>query len=373
MKITLRLLLTSLIAIAITAIADLQPDASAPLHPEVAGDTDWYDAVEIGVHAKGWSETPTPYTRLPVKAKATVPNPVWSLSHHSAGLFVRFRTDANLIKASHTVTSQHLAMPHMTAVGTSGLDLYAYDPQQSQWRWAGFSKPTAPCYTNTILDGISKQMRDYTLYLPLYNGTKSLKIGVPVGSSFERITPPTAKPIVYYGTSIAHGCSASRPGMAYTAILGRRLNRTIINLGFSGNGKMELELADLLAEIDASLYVLDCVPNMSEQLVKERAEPFVRRLRAARPDTPIIMVNGRPMANSWIKPDHNKGKANAYHAAYRKLWDSGITSLFYISGDNIFGDDDEGTIDRSHPTDLGMWRQAEVLTPVMKTALENQP
>ena len=70
-------------------------------------------------------------------------------------------------------------------------------------------------------------------------------------------------PIVVYGTSIAQGGCASRPGLAWTNILGRKLDRPVINLAFSGNGKLEKELIELLSEIDASLYVLDCLPNLT--------------------------------------------------------------------------------------------------------------
>jgi lysophospholipase L1-like esterase len=352
------------------AFACLSFSRAAP-SPETADGTDWYDAAQLGIQGKGWADTSAPYTRFPERAKASVPAPVWNLSQHSAGLFVRFRTDAPSVRAAHRVTGS-LAMPHMTAVGSSGLDLYAKDPQ-GVWRWAGISKPSASCYTNTLLEGVSKALRDYTLYLPLYNGTASLAVGVPAGSRFEALPPaPGEKPVVYYGTSIAHGCSASRPGMAYTAILGRRLGLTVVNLGFSGNGRMEPVLADLLTEIDAAVYVLDCLPNMSAAQVAERAEPFVRRLRAARPDIPVILVDGRPWTNAWLKPDGHEGKSQAYRAAYDRLTAEGFKRLSFVDGLSLFGDDGEGAADGSHPSDLGMMRQADILTPVLRAALSGQ-
>jgi len=82
-------------------------------------------------------------------------------------------------------------------------------------------------------------------------------------------------------------------GMAYPAILGRRLDRPTLNLGFSGNGTMDLEVAALLAELDAAVYVIDCLPNMNASAVAERTEPMVRRLRSARPKAPIVLVEDR--------------------------------------------------------------------------------
>lgn len=339
----------------------------AELTFETHGDFAMYDATQLAIQGKGWENTFESYTRLPAAAKESVPAAVWNLARHSAGLFVRFRTDANQIKVVHQVTGS-LTMPHMTTVGSSGLDLYCQDPKGT-WRWVGISKPNAHCYTNTILQGISKELRDYTLYLPLYNHTASLTIGVPVGSKFEAIAPAPTKPIVYYGTSIAHGCSASRPGMVYTAILGRRLDRTFINLGFSGNGRMEETLADYLAEIDAAIYVLDCVPNMSPEQVTQRAAIFIKRLRQVRPTVPIVMVAGRPFTNSWLKPDNSAAKNSAYRTAFDQLISDGIQKLSYVDGTDLFGTDNEGAIDGSHPNDLGMWHQADILTPILKELL----
>mgnify|MGYP002508477446 CR=1 FL=1 len=45
-----------------------------------------------------------------------------------------------------------------------------------------------------------------------------------------------------YGTSILQGGCATRPGMAHTNILQRRLNREGVNLGFSGNARLDPEI-----------------------------------------------------------------------------------------------------------------------------------
>src|SRR5262249_29415705 len=145
--------------------------------------------------------------------------------------------------------------------------------------------------------------REYLLYLPLYNGVKSVEVGVPKGAALTKASPRPAdhaKPLVFYGTSITQGGCASRPGMVHTAILGRRLERPVINLGFSGNGRMEREMAELLAELAPAVYVLDCLPNMDAALVAQRVEPFVRTLRKARPDTPILLVEDRSYTTAFL-------------------------------------------------------------------------
>ena len=43
--------------------------------------------------------------------------------------------------------------------------------------------------------------------------------------------------------------------------------------------------------------------------------------------------------------------------------------LSYLPGDRLIGDDGEGTIDGSHPTDLGFMRQAEAFAEALKPLL----
>lgn len=331
----------------------------------------WHDVREWGVEGKGWTDTEKFYDRLPAKAKGVVRDAVWSLSRHSAGMLTRFKTNATEIWAEHTVTSRDLAMPHMPATGVSGLDLYA-DDEQGYPRWASVVRPTEQTTKGAMVTSLAPGERTYTVYLPLYNGTESLKIGVPMGASFTQVAPRTDKPLVFYGTSITHGACASRTGMPHPAILGRRLSRPVINLGFSGNGKMEPEVGALLAELDPCVYVIDCLPNMIEKEVAERAAPLVRQLRAARPETPIVLVEDRTYPNAWIMLDkqaRHAGSRKALRAAFEQLTAAGVTRLSYLDGEKLLGDDREDTTDGSHPSDLGFQRQADALEPVLRAAL----
>ncbi len=246
--------------------------------------TVWHDVRQWGVEGKGWNESETEkyFDRLPKRANGVVRDAVWNLSRHSAGMLTRFRTDADEIRIDYEVTSDRLSMPHMPATGVSGVDLYATDDEGNS-RWLSVAKPTAKKTNTRLIGGIIPKLRDFTAYLPLYNGTESLQIGVPQGATFEPIAPREERSILFYGTSITHGACASRPGMPHPAILGRRLNRPVINLGFSGNGRMEKEVGQFLCELDPAVYVIDCLPNMQGKEVAERAEPLIRQLRSARP------------------------------------------------------------------------------------------
>lgn len=335
----------------------------------------WVDADTLTIEGQGWKDTESPYDRLPAKARGQVPDAVWNLSRHSAGLAVRFVTDATKMAGRWTLTSENLAMAHMPATGVSGLDLYVR--VDGQWRWAGVGKPEQGVTNEvSLIAGIPKEKREFLLYLPLYNGVKQLDIGIPPEATIEPAPPrpaDSAKPVVIYGTSIVQGGCASRPGMAHTAILGRQLDRPVINLGFSGNGKMEMALAQLLGELDAAAYVLDCGPNMSEELVDECYLPFVRALRAERPDTPIILVESVFSQSALAFPDSRAkvDEKNArIHGAYETLVTEKMAKLSYVPCADLLGRDGQGTVDGVHPTDLGFMRMADALAPVILKALE---
>jgi hypothetical protein len=284
---------------------------------------------------------------------------------------VRFKTDANRIWADYTLMKEKLAGANMTAIGASGLDLYARD-EAGRWRWVGVTRPNDKVVRQEIIKDLAPGLREYAVYLPLFNGIEKLSIGVPAGAKFEQLAPRAEKPIVFYGTSITHGASASRPGMVHTAILGRRLDRPVINLGFSGNGRMDAAVGEFLVTIDAAVFVIDCLPNMGPQQVREKCPPLVAQLRAAHPGTPIVLVEDRRHTNSWIVPTRNQFHTDN-HAALRECFDKlqqqGVTQLYYIRGDDLLGDDAEGATDGSHPNDLGFVRQADIFEPVLKTAL----
>lgn len=339
----------------------------------------WTDIRELGVEGQGWTDTQAPYDRLPAKAEGKVRGAVWNLSRHSAGLCVRFVTEATAIHARWILTSSSLAMPHMAATGVSGLDLYV-KTDRGAWRWLAVGKPESQTNTCRLVAGLPPGKREYLLYLPLYNGTRAVEVGIPAGTALAQAGPwgrGERKPMVFYGTSILQGGCASRPGMVHSAILGRRFHFPHINLGFSGNGRMEPELADLLAELDPSVYVLDCLPNMEAAEVRERVEPFVRKLRAAHPRTPILLVEDRSYADAFLvaaKRERNDASRLALRAAYKNLQKSGVKDLHYLQGAELLGGDGEGTVDSSHPTDLGFMRQAEafaqVLGPLLRRAID---
>jgi lysophospholipase L1-like esterase len=329
----------------------------------------WRDARELTLEGIGWPDESQAYCRLPDRAEGIVRDAVWQLSRHSAGACVRFVSDAPRLVARWTLRNENLAMAHMPASGVSGLDLYARD-DAGKWRWAGAGIPTALENEAVLLDTGSSQEREYAVYLPLYNGTAKLEIGAAEGASLKP-APPRRNPrtVGFYGTSIVHGGCASRPGMAYPAICGRALDCATINLGFSGNGQSEAEVATLLAELDVDVWVLDPLPNMTADTVRKRMGNFVQTLRAARPRTPIVLVENIEYQNGWLvaaRCERDQTSNAALREVYANLCAANVNDLRYVAGAPLLGDDGEGTVDGTHPTDVGFARMAAVLLATVK-------
>lgn len=335
------------------------------------GDPRWHDTRTWSIQGRGWTETERTFDRLPARARGLVPAAVWDLSRYSSGMYVEFQSDASELSVRYELLKGELAMAHMPATGVSGLDLYAMDGDR--WRWVAVFAPEAKRCEGVLVTGLDPGMRVYRLYMPLYNGVESLEIGVADGDRIEPLARRDERPVVIYGTSIVHGACASRPGMAWPSILGRKLNVPVLNFGFSGSGKMEPEVGALLAEIDARAFVIDCVPNMTAAQISERTIPLVERLRAARPEAPIVLVEDRRYGYAWVRGAgrvKNEQNAAALSAAYAALTARGVKHLAYVPASALLGDEPEETMtDGSHPSDLGMSLYAKAVLPVLAGAM----
>jgi GDSL-like Lipase/Acylhydrolase family len=204
------------------------------------------------------------------------------------------------------------------------------------------------------------------LYLPLYNHVSWMEVSYPDDAMFRFEEPVSDKPIVIYGTSIAQGGCASRPGLAWTNILSRKLGSPVVNLAFSGNGRMEPEVFRLISEINAEMLVIDCLPNMAGEVylkgeLKKRLTEGITFMRMQKPDLPIMLVDHCGYTDELT----NDQKKNTYQLAnriQRAVFDSlktaGMKNLYYLTKEEI-GLNIESTVDGIHPNDIGMMQYAE--------------
>lgn len=351
----------------------LDSSADAVVHPAPISLTDsmkFYDGQSLSVIGRCHDENN--YRRLPRKYKGIVRDAVWGEGVSAAGIGIRFRTNASTIRIRWGLP-EYEKSGNLNPAGADGMDLYAYTDKG--WQYVNTALPKDTINESPLIRNGKSVYREYLLNLPLYNEVTHLSIGV---NQWASMTKPVRqylldkKPVVYYGSSIAQGASASRPGLAYTNMLARGLDRSFINLGFSGEGTFDASVGQAMSDIDAALYVVDCVPNSKVEYIYERAVALVRMLKAKRPATPVLLVEGYYYDD---KAFEQNGYANidAKNRALRRACDTllhtGIKGLYYKTGEDLIGHDHEATVDGTHPDDIGMQRFATQMLPVINRIL----
>lgn len=338
----------------------------------------WHDAFAWGVEGVAFSDREAPADRLPRDAKEPVGDTVWFLACQSAGASVRFVTDALEIFARWRLAYAPQASAGETALSRAGLDLYGRDADGT-WHWTG--SQAAWRLPELESDGqlhkvpLDGRKREYRIYLPLAARPVRLEIGVR-DATLEGLAPDPAPPIVYYGTSIVHGACVSRPGMTHSSILQRRLGIPMVNLGLSGNGRMEPAVMERIARIPARLFILDCLPNMSPEQITERMAPAVETLRRSHPTIPILCVADRAFTDAAFCPSRATNKAAkdaAQRAALAPLLARDPALHLYAPPSPDFGADHEGSPDSSHPSDLGSMRWADQMEPILRGLIAARP
>lgn len=363
-----------------------------------ASELEYYDVRELGlpVIGKGFTDcirqndtvSDGYYTRLPASVQNSIRKAVWDLGQNSSGIAVRFRSDSKCIGAKWKLLN-NFSMAHMAATGIRGLDLYALG-EDNEWHFAGTAQPNGKESRNVFIRKMDGRMMEYLMYLPLYDGVISLEIGIDSTASLLMPENPDLLPlsaenpaegaILIYGTSVTQGGCATRPGMSFTSILERWLHRQTINLGFSGNGRMDKIMADEIAKVPASVYVIDCLANCDYDIVRDSTEYFIRTIAEANPQTPILMLSNYCYPYHWLDAQFREdaAKENALWKEFcDKLRKEGYKNIKYIDlysecnmKKSAIGPDHEGTVDGVHMTDLGFLRYAETLLPYLEKALK---
>jgi lysophospholipase L1-like esterase len=337
----------------------------------------WYSPLEQPFHVAGfgWLNEEKRYRRLPVKPDWILPEAVNSLANCTAGGQIRFTTNAVSL-AIKVKLSGAANMYHMPATGQCGFDCYIGAPGEQLYYGTTLYDHKQTGYENVIYTNMERESRILTLNFPLYQGVEEVWIGLDPAA---QIGPPLAydssEKIIFYGTSITQGGCASRPGMAYTNILSRRMNREFLNLGFSGNGKGEPELAHILAEIpDPACLVLDYEANcVSTEKLQTTLPDFIAIYRDKHPLIPILVISRITYAKEKFQAQMMLDKENRKQVQIRtveQLRERGDANIYFYDGSNLLGEDAyECTVDGIHPTDLGFMRMADGLTPFLKKNL----
>ncbi|MFD0713817.1 SGNH/GDSL hydrolase family protein [Paenibacillus sp. GCM10027626] len=363
-----------------TNVSELDPNMALEKN-ELAG-LQWLSPAEKPFRLSGfsWFEQDRIFRRLPVHSEHPIPSGVNVLANHTAGGQLAFQTDSRQL-AIRVQLAHKADMYHMPATGQCGFDLYLGKPgEQAYYKTSRFDH-TNQAFEVLLYDFPVAEMRHVTLNFPLYQGVNELAIGVDADALIEAPLPyHNDKKVIIYGTSITQGGCASRPGMAYTNILSRRIPLEFINLGFSGNGRGEPEMARIISEIDnPAMLVLDYEANaVSPELLKQTLPEFIRILREAHPIVPILVISKFEFSGEPFEPDLRNKRlemTRIERETVEQLRGQGDENIHFYDGSQMMGTDDtrfECTVDGVHPTDLGFMRMADKLTPVFRELLQRE-
>jgi hypothetical protein len=337
---------------------------------------DWIDFPDerLVVNGLPWFGETTPNLwRLPERMKDRVRPPVWDLSLQPSGGRIRFATDATAIG----VRLQYPGLGHMNnmcRIGQMGVDLYA-GPGTGCEYWRTVFPLESAKHEELHFEGAPAARREICLYLPLYHPVQVVAVGVSDGATLDPPAPFAAeRPVVYYGSSITQGGCASRPGLSYQAQVSRWLNLDFVNLGFSGNGCGEPELAEAVAETEASCYVIDFCQNVATVgVLAEAYAPFLSFIREHRPTTPMVCIT--PIfctQETWSEAARLRleGMREVIRTAVADRQVEGDRTLALMEGYDLLGPGDrDGLVDASHPNDIGFERMARGLAPTLRRML----
>ncbi len=314
------------------------------------------------------------YFRMPPEIAAKVSEGVATLIRQTAGGLVKFRTNAPKLSLRAEQLIGNGIMPHMTALGSAGFDLYSGEHFVASFPPAYPYGNDYSCEKELYLEKAEPDQDGFfemTLYFPLYGAYRAISLSVPDGYEFRSSETPfrNEKPVVFYGSSITQGGCAPTPGMGYTNILSRKLNVYCQNLGFSGNAKAEPEMINYLASLEMALFVLDYDHNApNAEHLSATHEKLFQAVRAANPDLPIVMASSIPR----LYPGNElETRREIIRTTYENAVKSGDKNVYFLDGARFFDKIpfDVATVDGVHPNGLGMYLMAEHIADAVKKGL----
>lgn len=342
----------------------------------------WLDYKDKRLTVKGlpWFEkNKKKLCRLPLKAKGKVREVLWDLAQVASSCYLAFKTDAKAL-AVCVETENPPKMMQMPATGSNGVFLYCGEPQNMRPWNVGIPVKDSNSYDRELFKDIPKKMREFRLYLPNYAKVNSLKIGFSKGAKILKPSPARLeKPVVFYGTSVTNGGCANTAGADFVSLVGRDLNIETVNIGFPGNGRGDAEIAEMMTEIDASMYVVDYVRNVCggvylEKGVLAKTLPnFINILKSKKPETPILLMGSLFVSNhdySKLERENIEKCRDIVMENYLKERKKGNNNIYFVDGFGLipFGEDC-AYVDNVHPTNYGFKLIADRLKPFIEMIL----
>ena len=331
------------------------------------------DATTLNICGHTMRTEKSPYFRFDCEPYNFKEEAIRRYSRYSSGMYVMFRTNSSQVSATWENVKRRCG-DNMTPIFQWGLDLYINDG--GEWRFCGVGRvstdPEKNCRTRSLIKNLPEGDKEFMLYLPYWCELTRLEIGVDKDATIEAIPSPFRHKVVVYGSSITHGASASRPGMAYPARMSRALGIDFVNFGFSGNCKMQPEFIPFMTKVEADAFVCDAFANPNYAQIDERLEPFIDAMVAAHPGKPIIMLRTFHHEREFYDQERRAAFVRKCNLAREKMkmLTKKYKDVYFLEIPYATGNDCESTIDTSHPNDLGFDRIIKAYQPKIARILK---
>lgn len=279
---------------------------------------------------------------------------------NTAGGRIRFSTDSPSFCIQIDI-SDAITMPYHTEYGSSGLDVYIYNNERKVWL-----KTIVPGSDDIIsIDESTQTINTYIVTLPQYACVDHIQIGIEKG--YEIAAPQynydIEKPFIFYGSSITQGAAASRTGTSFPFLIAEYFNADYLNFGFSGSAKGESCLAEDIASLQMSAFIMEYDHNADTVKDLEATHyDFYKIIRDAHPNIPIVMIS-RVSGGYSISEEETQQRVDVIEQTYRRAVSSGDDNIIFINGSllrDTYGAD-QMLADGKHPNDYGMKIIAEAV------------
>ena len=357
-------------------MADIKKIDTNFSNQETTKELRYYDPVEndiISVYGLPWFSENKNYYRFPKEKEEEIKalsEGLWTLATQPAGAMLAFKSNTKTLKIKVDLGAI-FNMGHMAFTGQGGCDLYIGNDLSDLtfFRCASFGI-NQKHYEFTYFENQPFGEKLYLINLPLYAGVERIKIGTDEDATIEAMPNLFNKGrIVTYGTSITQGGCASRPGMCYTNQLSRMLGYEVVNLGFSGNGRAQKEVRELVASIsNVKMFILDYEANVTFAMLKETLIPFIEEIRKSYPEVPILVSSKIRMG---VETHIEEAKSSErllknYQKKVVKAFRKTDANIYFVDGHKLLNPyTTEATVDGCHPTDLGFAMMSRQFTKVI--------
>lgn len=332
----------------------------------------WFDADYEHFDLYGiYERSQNDYIRLPESVSEKISEGVYWNSKAPAGVRLRLKTNSPYIALRAEFDGNITVTSNMSISGSSGFDIFKENKGRYFYKGSYIPGVDSKHSFESIhyFGGYNGQFTDYVLNFPSYKKVNKVYIGIKDGYSLESPDKySNEKPVVFYGSSITQGAAASRPGNSYINILSRMLDMDYINLGFSGSAMGQKEIAEYISDIDMCAFVCDYDHNAPDvEHMKATHYAFYEIIRKKNPDLPYIMIS-RPQVHCI---SNGITRRKIIMESYLKAVDSGDKNVYFIDGDSLLSGYEYGsaTVEGIHPTDIGFYRMAMNIYPVLKKIL----